>query len=91
MSNLLDYLMGKRTQDIELPVETRRDPRLPTPPPPLADTMGKALEGYKMLRDKGLIGGPQRTDQSSMKENIRKLIQQGYTEEQATRAMAGKK
>ena len=89
--NLLDYLMGRRTQDIELPVETRRDPRLPAPPQPLKETMGKAVEGYKALQGKGLIGGPQRTDQSSMKDNIRKLIQQGYTEEQATRAMAGKK
>ena len=91
MSNLLDYLMGKRTQDIELPQERKRDPRLPAPPQPLNETMGKAVEGYQALKNKGLIGGSQSTDQSSMKENIRKLISQGYTEEQATRAMAGKK
>ena len=51
--------------DIELPAESPRDPRLPRHVS-VGDQFRKAGEGYKTLREKGLLGGKKPNGDRSM-------------------------
>ena len=59
MPSRLASLLGLKAaaKDIELPNESGRvDPRLkPEPQPDAASAFGRAYEGYKILKEKGLL------------------------------------
>lgn len=55
----MTFGFGRKTgKDIDLPLEPghQRDPRLPAKPPSLMNSLRTAGKGYKLLRDKGLVG-----------------------------------
>lgn len=47
------------SKDIDLPLESgqRRDSRLPAKPRSFRESLGEAGKGFKILKDRGLIGG----------------------------------
>ena len=51
----METLRGRRTRDIDLPNESGRvDPRVRRPD--VSGGFRKAAEGYRLLRDKGILG-----------------------------------
>lgn len=56
--SFIEKIRGKRTHDINLPAdESKRDPRLAGyKPGSVRNALSQAVNGVKILQDKGLIG-----------------------------------